>query len=63
LSKVWNLSKGPHVINCEHVVAVHLDNPSQEAYVEDAEDMEEEHKEEDGMRVEGADEARMIGYT
>ena len=58
-----NLSKGPHVINPEPLVAVHLENMSREANDEDAEDMEEDDKEEDKMRVEGEEEAGMIGHT
>ena len=53
----------PHVVECEFFVVAHLDNPFWEADHKDAKDMEEEHKEEDGTRVKGEDEARMIGCT
>lgn len=42
---------------------MHLENMSREANDEDAEDMEEDDKEEDKMRVEGEEEAGMIGHT
>ena len=54
--------KGSHVVDVEPLVAVHLDNPFWEAH-EDAEDMEEDDKEDYGMRFEGEEEVGMIGIT